>query len=118
MANARDKPGTRTLSQKLFDKILSIDIMLFMASSIDVVAIVGGKVDISATGPISLSNWNSFNGSFIIAWPFGIEDPSPRDKSPSFFISGSASLGRGAAGSLVDVGGSTRILMRARKKPL
>ena len=67
-------PGTRTLSQKLFESILSMDIIPLRPSSWEgIAAIVGGKVEISATGPISLSNWNSFNES--LAWPFGIVIP-------------------------------------------
>jgi hypothetical protein len=57
-------PGTRTLSQKLLLNMLSIDIIPPKLSSVVRFAIVGGKVVISATGPISLSNWNSLSGSF------------------------------------------------------
>ena len=57
-------PGTRTLSQKLLLSIVSIDTILLKLSSVVGFAIVGGKVEISATGPISLSKWNSLSGSF------------------------------------------------------
>jgi len=56
-------PGTSMLSQKPLLKIFSMVRPLIMASSEGLGAIVGGNVDMSATGPISLSNWNSFRRS-------------------------------------------------------
>jgi hypothetical protein len=47
-------PGTRTLSQKPLLKMLSIDSIPIPSSDVGRVAMVGGNVDISATGPISL----------------------------------------------------------------
>ena len=55
-------PGTRTLSQKLALRMLSI-VSIPKLSSCGIGAIVGGNVDMSATGPISLANWKSAKGS-------------------------------------------------------
>lgn len=110
-------PGTRTLSQKLFDSMLSMDIIPLRPSSLEgFAAIVGGKVEISATGPISLSNWNSFNGS--LTWPFGKANPRfPNCTSPLSPVS-FVSLGCMDAESLFEAGPSILALIRARKNAL
>lgn len=47
-------------------------------SSVGLGAIVGGNVEMSATGPISLSKWNSASGSpnglMNAPWPLGACD--------------------------------------------
>lgn len=60
LGRLQDIPGTSMLSQKLLLKILSM-VRTPVLSSDGLGAMVGGNVDMSATGPISLSNWNSFN---------------------------------------------------------
>jgi hypothetical protein len=79
------------LSQKPLLRMLSM-VSEPIASSVGVGAIVGGNVDMSATGPISPSNWNSFNVKVdlspnpkgIVALNCGISGvagaaPEPRD---------------------------------------
>lgn len=107
------------LSQNPLLKMLST-VSAPKASSDGFGAIVGGKVDISATGPISLSNWNSFSGSFIVVLPLGRDDKPKCPKSVSPLAPGSfASFARTEAGSPFDAGeGSTRALINARRKPL
>ena len=53
------KPGTKTLSQNPLLRMLSIDSMPDTSSCEFVGAIVGGKVEMSAAGPISPLKLNS-----------------------------------------------------------
>lgn len=59
LKEAYHEPGTRTLSQNPVLKMLSIDNIPEVSSCGLFGAIVGGKVDISTTGPISLLDWKA-----------------------------------------------------------
>ena len=106
------------LSQKLLLRIFSIVSEPIVVSD-GFGAMVGGNVEISATGPISLSNWNSFMYS-CCPYPdmccpklplAGVRDPPCW---PSLLCSLS---GEGCFSSL-EGAGSNFAEIRARRKPL
>ena len=116
MENA-DLPGTRTLSQKLALKMLSM-VSMPKVSSVGMGAIVGGNVDMSATGPISLANWKSANGSGICPVPEWLPFPFAKLLEPCMSCA-VCMWPFGVCDSWPSVGeGSVFALMRARRNML
>ena len=111
-------PGTSTLSQKLLLNIVSIDIIPLTLSSLMGFAIVGGKVEISATGPISLSNWNSWSGS-VPTTLLGTAGLNPKEPiSASAFVPDSVCVAVVTSLLLCWGAGGSRTVMRALSKLL